>query len=244
MIFWSVYLFFIGFLVVSAVVVFKADISGPSKILLSLIAVMLVYGFYKIKYPTYTYRYRMTVAVDAGGETRSASSVIEVTATRVPQVLPEVGPWDMSAQGQAVFVGLPDGKNIVALLAAGRTATEPFVYPIIPRAFRPSKYKGINFDEVPELSGRRELTKDQMPTLVTVTDPTDARTARVVNVDDLDSTLGGHLRSISVEMTKDAVTPIDMERHLPFLNKLCEGRAGYWGYGGVFTPNCLYFVMR
>jgi hypothetical protein len=84
MIFWLVYLFLIGFLVVSAVVVFKAGTSGPSKLIHILIAVMLVYGFYKIKYPTYTYRYRMTVAVDAGGETRSASSVIEVTATRVP----------------------------------------------------------------------------------------------------------------------------------------------------------------
>jgi hypothetical protein len=47
MIFWLVYLFFIGFLVVSAVVVFKADMSGPSKIIHILIAVMLVYGFYK-----------------------------------------------------------------------------------------------------------------------------------------------------------------------------------------------------
>jgi hypothetical protein len=244
MIFWLVYLFLIGFLIVSAVVVFKAGMSGPSKLIHILIAVMLVYGFYKIKYPTYTYRYRMTVAVDAGGETRSASSVIEVTATRVPQFLPEVLPYERSAWGQAIFIDLPDGKNIVALLAAGPTAMEPFVYPIIPRAFRPSKYKGINVDEVPELRGRRELTKEQMPTLVTVTDPTDARTARVVNVDDLGGTLGVHLRSISVEMTKDAVTPIDMERHLPFLNKLCEGRAGYWGYGGIFTPNCLYFVMR
>jgi hypothetical protein len=56
---------------------------------------------------------------------------------------------------------------------------------VVPLAFRPSKNKWINYDEVPELRGRRELTKEQMPTLVTVTDPTDARTARVVNVDDL-----------------------------------------------------------
>jgi hypothetical protein len=57
----------------------------------------------------------------------------------------------------------------------------------------------------------------------------------VVNVDDLGSTLGVHLRSISVEMTDDAVTPIDIERQLPFLGKLREGRPGYWGYGGVFS---------
>jgi hypothetical protein len=244
MIFWSVYLVLIGFLVVSAVVVFKAGMSGPSKIIYILIAAMLVYGFYKLKYPTYTYRYRMTVAVDAGGETRSGSSVIEVKAARQPQILTEIGPFEMSARGQAVFIQLPDGKNIVAILAAGPTATEPFIFPIIPRAFKPSKYKGINFDEVSELRGQRELTREQMPTLVTVTDPTDATTARVVSVDDLSSTLGIRLRSISVEMTNDAVTPIDIERHLPFLNKLCEGPPGYRGYGGVFTPNCLYFVMR
>ena len=85
-----------------------------------------------------------------------------------------------------MFIELPNGKNIVALLtsgAAGERRDYPFY--VIPLAFRPSKNKWINYDEVPELRGRRELTKEQMPTLVTVTDPTDARTARVVNVDDL-----------------------------------------------------------
>jgi hypothetical protein len=122
MIFWLVYLLLIGFLVVSAVVVFKADITGPSKIVQILIAVMLVYGFYKLKYPAYTYRYRMTVEVDAGGETRSGSSVTEVTATRVPQFLPEVIRYERSLEGQAIFIALPDGKNIVALLASGAVA--------------------------------------------------------------------------------------------------------------------------
>jgi hypothetical protein len=244
MIFWSVYLFFIGFLVVSAVVVSKADMSGPSKILLSLIAVMLAYGFYKIKYPTYTYRYRMTVEIDAGGQTRSGSSVIEVTVTRVPQILTEVGPYERSVEGQAIFIDLPGGKNIVALLASGAVGETGFSVDIIPRVFKEPNARAPKVEDLPDLRGRRELTKEQMPTLVTVSDPNDARTARVVDVDDLGSTLGVHLRSISVEMTKAAVTPIDMERHLPFLNKLCEGRAGHWGYGGIFTPNCLYFVMR
>jgi len=242
MIFWLVYLFLIGFLVVSAVVVFKAGMSGPSKLIHILIAVMLVYGFYKIKYPTYTYRYRMTVAVDAGGETRSASSVIEVTATRVPQILTEVGPYERSVEGQAIFIDLPDGKNIVALLASGAVG-ELRGYPshVIPLAFRPSKNKWINDDEVPELRGRRELTKEQMPTLVTVTDPTDARTARIVNVDELGSTFGVHLRSISVEMTKDAVTPMDIERHLPFLVNERDQRVET-RYPGVFTPFYSSFV--
>jgi hypothetical protein len=51
-------------------------------------------------------------------------------------------------------------------------------------------------------------------------------------------------KRLSVEMTKDAVTPMDIERHLPFLRKLCEGRAGYWRCASVFTPNCLYFLWH
>jgi hypothetical protein len=119
-----------------ALIVFKADMSGPSKIIHILIAVMLVYGFYKIKYPTYTYR---------------------------------------------------------------------------------------------------------LPTLVTVTHPTDARTARIVNVDELGSTFGVHLRSISVEMTKDAVTPMDIERHLPFLVNERDQRVET-RYPGVFSPFYSSFV--
>jgi hypothetical protein len=244
MIFWSVYLFFIGFLVVSAVVVFKAGISGPSKIIHILIAVMLVYGFYKIKYPTYTYRYRMTMEIDAGGQTRSGSSVIEVAVTRVPQILPEVGPYEWSVEGQAIFIDLPDRKNIVALLASGAVGElRGFPLGIIPRVFRGPNGRAPNVEDLPDLRGRRELTKDQFPTLVTVSNPNDARTARVVDGDSLGSTLGVHLRSISVEMTKAPVTPVDIERHLPFLVKLRDQRLEN-RYPGVFSPFYSSFARR
>jgi hypothetical protein len=244
MIFWSVYLFFIGFLIVSAIVVSKADMSGPSKLLLGLIAVTLAYGFYKFKYPTYTYRYRMTVEVDAGGQTQSGSSVIEVTTTRVPQILTEVGPYERSAEGQAIFIELPDRNNIVALLASGAVGERRgFPVDIIPRVFRGPNGRAPNVEDLPDLRGRRELTKDQFPTLVTVSDPNDARTARVVDGDSLGSTLGVHLRSISVEMTKAPVTPVDIERHLPFLVKLRDQRLEN-RYPGVFSPFYSSFARR
>jgi hypothetical protein len=245
MLFWSLYLFLVGFLVFSAFVVMKARMGGASKAIHVLIALMLIYGFYKFKYPTYTYRYRMTVAVDVAGETRSASSVIEISATRVPQILPEVLPYERSAWGQAVFIQLSSGKNIVALLTSGPVGERrDYPFEVIPLAFRTSKNKWIDYDEVPTLRGRRELTRDQMPTFVTVSDPNDGRTARVVNVDDLATTLGVHLRSISVEMTKDAVTPIDIERHLPFLVVAEAQQRREMGYPGVFTPYYSSFVRR
>jgi hypothetical protein len=204
-----------------------------------IIVIAAVVGLYKFKYPTYTYRYRMTVEVDAGGEVRSPSSVIEVAVARVPQITTEVGPFERSAQGQAVLIELPAGKNIVALLASGETG-ERRGYPldIVPRVFKINKV-----EDLPKLRGRRELAPDQMPTLITVADPADAKTAQVVKLASIDGLLGAHLRSISVEMTTDALTAPDIELHLPFLVKERDERVEY-RYPNVFTPFYSSFVRR
>jgi hypothetical protein len=202
-----------------------------------IVAIAAVAGLYKFKYPTYTYRYRMTVEVDAGGEVRSRSSVIEVTVTREPKILPEAGPFHRSAQSQAVFIELPAGKNIVALLTAGAFGERPdYPLDVIPRVF-----KVENAEDLPKLRGQRELAPDQMPTLITVTDPADARTAHVVNRSSIGSLLGVHLRSISVEMTTDSVPAPDIESHLPFLVKERDQRVEY-RYPDVFTPFYSSFV--
>jgi hypothetical protein len=204
-----------------------------------LVAIAAVVGLYKLKYPTYTYRYRMTVEIDAGGEVRSHSSVIEVTVTRVPQITTEVGPFERSAQGQAVLIELPAGKNIVALLASGAVGEgRGFPLDVIPRVF-----KVKNVEDLPKLRGRRELAPDQMPTLVTVTDPADAKTAQVVKLSSIDRLLGAHLRSISVEMTTDPVPAPDIELHLPFLVQE-RGQRYEDRYPNVFSPFYSSFVRQ
>jgi hypothetical protein len=205
-----------------------------------LVAIAAVVGLYKLRYPTYSYRYRMTVEIDAGGEVRSRSSVIEVTVTREPKILPEAGPFNRSAQGQAVFVELPAGKNIVALLTSGAFG-ERRDYPldVVPRVF-----KVEDVEDLPKLHGQRELAPDQMPTLITVTNPADAKTAHVVNLSSMDSLLGAHVRSISVEMTTDPVPAPDIELHLPFLVQARERQRSELGYLNVFTPSYSFFVRR
>jgi hypothetical protein len=205
-----------------------------------IVAIAAVVGLYKLKYPTYTYRYRMTVEVDAGGEVRSRSSVIEVTVTRRPQILPENLPFKRLAQGQGVFVDLPAGKNIVALLASGSVG-EHRDYPL---EVIPNVFKVRNVEDLPKLSGRRELAPDQMPTLITVADPADAKTAQVVKLASVDGLLGAHLRSISVEMTTDSVPAPDIERRLPFLVQAREREHSELGYLNVFTPFYSSFVRR
>jgi hypothetical protein len=205
-----------------------------------IVAMAVVVGLYKLKYPTYTYRYRMTVEVDAGGEVRSRSSVIEVSVTRVPQITTEVGPFERSAQGQAVFIELPAGKNIVALLASGAVGERrDFPFDVIPRVF-----KVKNVEDLPKLRGRHELAPDQMPTLITVADPADAKTAQVIKLASIDGLLGVHLRSISVEMTTDPVPTPDIELHLPFLVQARERQRFEIGYPKVFTPFYSSFVWR
>jgi hypothetical protein len=205
-----------------------------------LAALVVIVGLYKLRYPTYTYRYRMTVEVDAGGEVRSRSSVIEVTVTRRPQILPENLPFKRSVQGQAVFIELPAGKNLVALLTSGAFGERPdYPLDVIPRVFRVE-----NVEELPKLSGRRELAPDQMPTMATVADPADAKTAHVVNLSSIDSLLSVHLRSISVEMTTDPVPAPDIELHLPFLVQARERQRSELRYLDSFTPTYSSFVRR
>jgi hypothetical protein len=204
------------------------------------VSLAMCFGLYKIKYPTYTYRYRMTVEIEAGGQIRSGSSVIEVTVTRVPQILPEAGPYERSAEGQAVFVDLPDGKNIVALLTSGQFGERgDYVLDVVPRVFKVARVQ-----DLPNLTGNRELPPDQMPTLITVINPNDAGTAQVVKPAALEDLLGVHLRAISIEMTTDSVTTRDIPSHLPFLVQGRQRQRRELRYLNVFTPYYSAFVRE
>jgi hypothetical protein len=76
---------------------------------------------YRLEYPTYSHRYRLTIEVETPQGLRSASSVIEAQMTKIP-VLLSGGGARPSFAGDAPFVDLGGGKNVVALLARGPTA--------------------------------------------------------------------------------------------------------------------------
>lgn len=204
------------------------------KLVVAFVVVLMIFVLYKLRYPTYTYHYRMTVEVDAGGEIRLGSSVIEVNARRQPQLLPEIGPFERWARGQAVFVPLPGGKNIVALLASGaRGGNADYPFQIIHRVFNVE-----DIERLATLHGRRELAADQMPTLVTVTDRDDGASTLVVKPEELPDLLGVRLRSIEIEMTTDPTTAPDIEARLPFLIDECKNTLE------MGFPRCSYFVRR
>lgn len=210
---------------------------------LGILAAVLVglYALYKLIYPTYSYRYRMTVEVDVRGETKSGASVIEVRLSKQPKFLPEVPAVATTVLGDAVFVDLGEGRNVIAVLASGPNGS--YVdYPqhVVPGHFKLS-YADRDLVQFPQLQGRWDLAS-QLPTLVTFTDLNDPKTAQViydthivetrdersvirreprVAVDRFAEAFGPgvRLRRIWIEMTSEPITR-GIEQKLPWLNHL------------------------
>ncbi len=86
---------------------------------IALVVALLIGGGFawcKLTYPKYTYRYRMTVEVMVDGVVRSGSSVIEIRIQTQPNLLSNstIVPH---VRGEATYVDLGGGRNVIALLA-------------------------------------------------------------------------------------------------------------------------------
>src|SRR5947209_1600668 len=67
-------------------------------------------------YPTYSYRYRLTLAIEVDGKVHTGSSVIEIIWSGGPTI-GDVGPYHPSIRGQAALVDIaPHGVLIAALI--------------------------------------------------------------------------------------------------------------------------------
>lgn len=204
-------------------------------------AVML----YQISYPAYAYRYRMTVKVEVDGQVRSGSSVVEMRVSKQPVFLPGVNRLEYSDRGEAVFVDLGAGRNIVALLASGSYA-EGHGAPVrmVPSHFKLDLFDDRQLASLPALRGSWELADKDIPTLVTFSNPSDPGTLRLIRADQLEQTFGPgvHWRGIFIEMTTDAVTS-GIESKLPWLTRMLAGSVGQTTttHPRKFTLNGGYF---
>jgi hypothetical protein len=173
----------------------------------------------KLAYPTYTYRYKMTVNVEADGKLYSGSSVIEVRLVKQMQLTTEMPPVATEVSGEAVFADLGGGRNVIALLASGNKAKNS-EYPkyIVSEHFKLS-YDDSDLVKFPRLRGRWELPSGELPTFVTFTDLADPKTARVVGLTEFEAVFGPdvHFKGVSVEMTSDPVTR-GIEKNLKWWN--------------------------
>lgn len=170
------------------------------------------------------YHYRLTLEFDTPSGPQSGSSVLRIRTRKSTWGLPETRGVRTALKGEAIFVDLKEGRNIVALLAGGDGGLRQeamFRLPIF--AFHLEKATWEN--QAAALSGpltgkRAELSSHLLPTIVTFVNVNDAGSLQVLDPFALHATFGPGYRfkAAWVEMTTDRVTH-GLETRLPWLSQ-------------------------
>ena len=185
--------------------------------LIVLVAAVVIYKFF---YPTYSYRYRLTINIEADGKLHSASSVVGVSWSAFD--LPSYH-FNPELSGQATLINLEAHGVVVATLISGKewgpVDGALGTLWIVPRAF--DLKKGYELSALERLRGRRELVLNDLPRFLWLSNPLDPMTARTLSVQDFPKLIGPSVRFVgaSVEITNDPLV-IDIRGKLPWLRPL------------------------
>lgn len=162
--------------------------------------------------------YRLTIDVETPDGMKSASSVLAMYLHDTTWGLPEARGLRAALKGDAVFLDLGHGRNVVALLAQGSKA-ENVVNMLgldaasFARAGQPSEWY-----EIKDLKGIAAVPADLIPTLVTIPDVNDPKSTRVIAPDDFASVFGPGYRfkGATVEIVRGPRTR-GIAQRIPFL---------------------------
>ena len=150
---------------------------------LALLAALFIGDQIRINRPGH--KYRLTVEVDTPEGTKSASGVLSVHPDRGYSRRGQT-----VTKGDAVFVDLGGGKNLVALLAhVDKTVDLDGISYVALRAYKAAG-RNPSFNDMSRMSGVVAVTGALIPVLVTFADPSDPATAREAAPDDLEAALG------------------------------------------------------
>ena len=172
---------------------------------LALLAALVIGDQIRINRPGH--KYRLTVEVETPEGIRSASGVMAVHPDRGYSR----GGHTRTA-GDAVFVDLGHGKNLVALMAHidGALDLDGINYVGL-RAYTAAGGKRVSFNDMSRLTGVVPVKGSLIPVLVTFADSGNPGSARAVAPDDAERALGAgyRLRGISAEVVPNGFWPLD-----------------------------------
>jgi hypothetical protein len=172
---------------------------------LALLAVLVIGDQIRINRPGH--KYRLTVEVETPSGTKAASGVLAVTPDRGYN-----NRGKSSTSGDAVFVDLGGGKNLVALLAhLDNTLDLEAINYVALRAYGEAGGHRVSFNQMNRMTGIVPVTGALIPVLVTFADPADPATMRSVAPDDLEASLGAgyRLHRVTAEVVPNGLWPID-----------------------------------
>lgn len=217
---------------------------------IALLAALVIGDQIRINRPAH--KYRLSLEVETPEGRKSASSVLAVhpdrSYTRRGQT---------RTLGDAVFVDLGQGRNLVALLAHvdNKLVLDDMNYVAL-RAYAAAAGKRVPFSEMSRLTGIVPVRGELMPVLVSFADPAAPGSARLVPPDDAETVLGKgyRLQGLTAEVVPNGYWPLDfggplgepvtraIQAKLPWLNGAGDSAAtalraaGLSGVEGIDAP--------
>jgi hypothetical protein len=173
---------------------------------------------FKTLFPTYEYRFRLTLTLSDGQADHTGSSVIEVRSTKQPR-FGDAPPYQTSIRGEGFVVDLGQGKNVVATLMFGPTGGQDRIGRLMPRLFGVRDPSEVS-EKFKYTDEKIELSEEQMPTLVSFGDPNDPSSLKIVTPSNMAATLGPEitLKTFTAQMTRE---PVEwrLENFLPWVGR-------------------------
>jgi hypothetical protein len=173
---------------------------------IALLAALVIGDQIRINRPGH--KYRLAVEVETPAGVKSASGVMAVHPDRGYS-----RSGSTLTKGDAVWIDLGGGKNLVALLAhTGDSGLElDGMNYVALRAFNAAGHK-TTFNAMNRMTGSAPVTAALVPVLAAFGDISDPATMRVVKSDDLEATYGKGfaLRAVTVEAVPNGFWPLDI----------------------------------
>ena len=213
-------------------------------VVLALTPVILFVNWWFWQHPDYTGRFKLAVTVDANGKTYSGATVYHVTYVWDPKILPDQQAVQIRVTGEALFLDLGGGRNLVVTLTASGSG-RPFKRVNISQTYQfedlwkssgarsavalphiafqlhmASKQTGSDLAAARK-KGKIELPIDRLPTTVTFTNLADPTSVKRVDPTNLAATFGPGYRitRATIEVTDEPLTT-GIEKKLPWLKTL------------------------
>ncbi len=192
-----------------------------------LIFIIAIVGWWKVEFPSATWRYKLTVTVETPEGIKTGSAVREIYASAHPGLMGVEAKVHHYVQGEAVAVDMGQGKYLFAIMdvdGSYRIVRDTFPYNEKSDGDYIRHYKSLE-------AGPVVVSPPHIPILVTFKNIKDPKTVTQVDANNLAATfgVGVTLKDITIEMTDEDVT-WRIDRYLVWLNGL---QGGY--LSGEFT---------
>ena len=209
--------------------------------------VLLLVGYeiwYRTTYPVYSFRYRLTVEVEADGGIRTGTGIFGVTWKKQIRLLPDIPLYSLRTYGQAVVVDL--GKRGLLLVPMGQKVGEiPFLaFKTTSPAWRRVPRTPEEMSEFLRKRGTVKLSEQFLPQFIWLREPSDPDSGRYVLPTELSTVIGPdvhlHLATAEIsDLTLGAAISTGIEKRLPWLveMKKYQEKHGVMSKPGEFNWN-------